>query len=360
MTSDYIQLIKLVEQCMGLIHGLKSHSRNLVKSNATCVDYLRLAKKLIDTSVSSVVPLREIVQRTTRATTFYKRIAALQYYLFEEMYSLSLTLPSATDELICKELAAKFLKLSTELQELEALRQTGMTGSRSTRHSKRQALSGLPNNWRTLICNRGENGKYSLPLIVCAMTGARPQELVHGINIRIIHCDKREQTLIQFYLRGAKVKANQGQPTRTISYDLNDENPLIKILLKQLKQKIEPNIACTIQIQNSTNFSVEVRRLAKDLWPKHKHAVTPYCFRHQWAADVKALGDGCAVSRGLGHVSTKTRRHYGTARQTRSGDQLKPINIEAERPLKEIFTKDFNLTKENLYLADKLENDGLI
>lgn len=347
MTSDLNQLIILVNKCMDLVRGLKSHLKSNAKSSATCIDYLRIAQKLIDTSSSSHVPIRDIVQRTARPPTFYKRIAALRYYLFEEMSSLSSELPSATDELVCKELVSRFLNLSNELEELVALRQIGMVGPRSIRRSKRLALSGLPNNWRTLICERGGNGKYSLPLIICALTGARPQELVHGVEIKTDFCYELGKNQIQFYLRGAKVREKQGQPVRVISYAINDENPLVQLMLKKLSKDTDSEITHAIQIESAVNFTTELRRLAKDLWPKHKHAVTPYCFRHQWASDIKALGDGDAVSLGLGHITTKTRRHYGTSRQSSTGEQLKPVKIEATRPLKH-FEKRFGQHFQNL------------
>lgn len=347
MTSDYTELIRLVQQCISLVSELKTHIKDTMKSKTTCNDYSRLAKNLLETSLCCEVPMREIVQRTTRSTTFYKRVAALQYYIFEEMYSLSSTLRSATDDNIREELVSNFKNLVVLLEELVAIRRIGMVGPRSARRSKRQALFGLPNNWRTLICRRGEYGKYSLPLLVCALTGARPHELVHGIEIKTEFCDEIGQNRIRFYLRGAKVSAKQGQPIRVISYAVSDENPLIQSLLKQLNKKTESEIMSSIKIESAVNFTIEVRRLAKDLWPKHRHPITAYCFRHQWASDIKALGDGDAVSRGLGHITTKTRRQYGTNKQASSGEQLKPVHIQAERSIKNISFQKFKLPNRN-------------
>lgn len=89
----------------------------------------------------------------------------------------------------------------------------------------------------------------------------------------------------------------------------------------------------TVQIEHAGNFTVEIRRLAGRLWPKHPHTVTAYCFRHQWAADMKRTYAGDAVSQGLGHVSAKTRRYYGQAGQA-TGDGLRPVAIAGVRPIK--------------------------
>lgn len=50
-------------------------------------------------------------------------------------------------------------------------------------------------------------------------------------------------------------------------------------------------------------------------------------------ADAKRNGDADAVSLGLGHLSRKTQRAYGTASQSKPAHRLKPLRIEAERPV---------------------------
>lgn len=92
-------------------------------------------------------------------------------------------------------------------------------------------------------------------------------------------------------------------------------------------------------IDSPVNFTVEVRRLARSLWPKHKHAVTACCLRHQWAADLKRHAAADSVSLGLGHVTAKTRRHYGQANQASRRHALHPIAIEAERSVRPAIAK---------------------
>lgn len=76
-----------------------------------------------------------------------------------------------------------------------------------------------------------------------------------------------------------------------------------------------------------------------DVWESVLHVmrnqpITAYCFRHQFAADLKANGDDEATCRGLGHISAETRRLYGTAGQASKGHRLRPLQIDAERPVK--------------------------
>jgi hypothetical protein len=46
----------------------------------------------------------------------------------------------------------------------------------------------------------------------------------------------------------------------------------------------------TVTIENVSNFSEAVSNAAAREWPKRKTTITPYCFRHQAAADTKAAG----------------------------------------------------------------------
>lgn len=226
------------------------------------------------------------------------------------------------------------------LQALKRLRQEGMTAQRTQRRSKRQSLAGLPTNWRTDLCKRAADGRYLFPLMVLAMTGCRPSELVAGIQIWRAQDIATGKDLIHFRIRGAKVKASQGQPYRTISYEARDSHPLIVVLNELLLAQEDSQVFA--QIGSAINLTIEIRRLAHCLWPKHKHTVTAYCFRHQFAADLKASDDEEATSRGLGHLSARTRRLYGTAAQASKGHRNRPLRVEAERPVKPHLHGRFN------------------
>lgn len=155
---------------------------------------------------------------------------------------------------------------------------------------------------------------------------------MHGIDVWRGKDEVTGKLLIHFRIRGAKVKDSQGQPLRTISYDFNDPHPLVVVVNELLDTQPEPRVFA--QVRSAVNLTVEIRRLAHSLWPKHKQPITAYCFRHQFAADLKANGDDEATSRGLGHISAETRRLYGTAGQASKGHRLRPLRVEVERPVK--------------------------
>lgn len=240
-------------------------------------------------------------------------------------------------EPVTPELAQKWLRLLDEqidhTQAVIELRRQGLLGHRARRRSKRIALGGLPPDWREQLCHRGSNGRYALALVLAALTGCRPSELERGIKVSRVVNAETEQSLIEIVIDGVKVKKTQGQPIRRIRYAEDDEHPLLLMLKEVLNQSSQTSLV--IQIDNAGNFSVEVRRLAASLWPAHQQPITAYCLRHQWAADAKRVGDAGAVSRGLGHLSAKTQKLYGTASQGRRGYLLRPVSIEVERPVKD-------------------------
>ncbi|MCK6491173.1 MAG: hypothetical protein L6R48_23225 [Planctomycetes bacterium] len=222
--------------------------------------------------------------------------------------------------------------LRVSLREFHMLRQSGHIGVRRKRASKRQALRGLPGDWREHLCARAAKGKYADAMLVAALTGCRPEELRRGVLVRKGKDLVNGLSEISFQIEGAKVKLDQGQPRRVITYGGDDAHPLLSTLRARLVDQGE----LLVRIESPANFTVEVRRLARSLWPKHKLPITAYCLRHQWSADMKRRGDAASVSQGLGHVSAKTRRHYGQANQANSAHALQPIAIEAERPVRPI------------------------
>ena len=220
------------------------------------------------------------------------------------------------------------------MRALATLQQRGMTQPRQKRRSKRQALRGLPPTWREDLYTRGVRGKYADALLISALTGARPAEVATGIDAWVEFDDLLGKDILCLHLTGAKVKASQGQPNRFVAYSADDMHPLVEALTKRLST--EPGKKLRVQIAKAGNFTTEIQRLGRSLWRDHGHAITATCFRHQWSADVKASGDADAASRGLGHRSTKTRKHYGTAHQARGTLALRPVRIETDIPVKTI------------------------
>ncbi|MER1939338.1 site-specific integrase [Castellaniella sp. FW104-16D08] len=300
-------------------------------SKRTKVDYAKVTWGLVNRATQSGMRLMDVVLTTSRSSTYHKRMAAVRYLLatqHRKLMSEEEFRRRAGGQLDSHQISSWQGHRDLLIQYREQQKR-GFTSTRSKRISKRKALRGLPADWRQQICQRARNGKYGLAMLVAALTGCRPAELAFGV---VVWRERYPEDQIVFRVKGAKVNDRQGQPYRLIAYRANDSHPLVQAITGELDASGSA-APVTVQIEHVGNFTVEIRRLAECLWPKHPHAVTAYCFRHQWAADMKRTHAGDVVSQGLGHVSAKTRRYYGQARQA-TGDALRPVAIAGVRPIK--------------------------
>lgn len=301
----------------------------------TAVDYAKLALSMVNRASHSEAGLMDVVQATSRSSTYFKRMAAIRYVLLRQHEQLLLEM-SATPcpaDFSGSDTTGKWQRHLDLLQQYHDQQKKGFTQTRRRRASKRQALQGLRPDWREQICLRSENGKYGLAMLVAALTGCRPAELERGVVISESR-GSEEIGQINFMIDGVKVSGGQGQPHRCISYRSDDPHPLVRAIRQELEGRLDKG-PCRVQVEKALNFTVEVRRLAQCLWPTHPHSITAYCFRHQWAADLKRTQPTDSVSRGLGHLSAKTRRYYGQAGQSKSRS-LQPIAVTAERQIKPV------------------------
>lgn len=327
------QLKLMLIRCDQLFRQLAPSDRHRSGRSAnTEHDYLLLGQSLLMRARYSESGLVGVVASTGRPTTFYKRLAALRYTLQMRQLEILNGIVEPLTLLQSRELLRALTEQHEHLTALATLKVQGLTGPRTQRNGKRRALAGLPRDWRETLCQRGASGKYGVALLVAALTGCRPAELEHGVKVWRAIDPNHHRSLIHFEIVGAKVKARQGQPVRHMAYAEDDGHPLVAMLNASLSATEDASLV--VKIEKALNFTVEVRRLAASLWPKHRYAVTPYCFRHQWAADAKRAGTADAVSRGLGHLSDKTQRRYGTASQAGHGRVLRPVEIEAERAIR--------------------------
>ena len=326
------KLQELEKRCRAILDAMFSRDAREPRSASpkTEMEYERQAQQLLRRVRHVEGGLFYVVQSTTSVATFRKRLAALQHFLCTQQQQLTQQLNAPVVK-AAEILHIRLLLQLKNLQTLQRLRQEGMTGQRAKRRSKRQALAGLPTNWRTTLCKQAAGGRYLFPLILLSLTGCRPSELVNGIHVWRTKEAASGRSLIHFSIAGAKVKASQGQPVRTITYDAKDPHPFIVVVNGLLDAQPEPQVFA--QISSAVNLTVEIRRLARSLWPKHKQPITAYCFRHQFAADMKANGDDEATSRSLGHISAETRRAYGTAGQASKGERVRPARIDSQRPV---------------------------
>ncbi|BEU98664.1 hypothetical protein ACDW_43700 (plasmid) [Acidovorax sp. DW039] len=143
------------------------------------------------------------------------------------------------------------------VQALLELRRRGLGGLRALRNSKRRALSGLPPDWRVQLCKRGSAGRYGAALLVAALTGCRPSELERGVKVWQTQDTATQEIEIHFEVAGAKVKREQGQPHRRLTYAAGDTHPLLSMIKALLSGTAETPVV--VEVASAMNFSAVKR-----------------------------------------------------------------------------------------------------
>lgn len=182
------------------------------------------------------------------------------------------------------------------------------------RRSKRQGLAHLPADWRQRMWEIIPSAsKYRPAIAVLQLAGARPSELERGVEVFAEH-DGSLRVEIHGTKRG--VDGHHGRETRVIT--IANETPAAMWLWKICRER-DGDIA--VQIASPRRLADEVTRLGRRLWPRKKDTVSPYSYRHAFAADVKAQfpDDWDTIAAALGHSVPETQRLYGRAQQSRGG-----------------------------------------
>ncbi len=205
------------------------------------------------------------------------------------------------------------------------------------RKGKRRGLSSLPKTWRQMMVEQcPANSAYRDALIISALTGCRPSELAKGVVI--------EATTEKLWItiQGAKVTPTSGQPVRQLEFSA-------AVPFAQVLQTITSAQAggMVTMIDCPKAFSDFVRALSRQVFPESKYVVSPYSFRHAFAADRKAEKlpkDQIAAM--MGHLSMQSQKAYGIASQGRW--PLAPVqSVSASRVVNGV-TETISVSGENV------------
>lgn len=205
--------------------------------------------------------------------------------------------------------------------EIKSLWQKAGKNPRS--NAKRKGIGTLPPNWRADFWkNFPENSPHRLALALLSTTGCRPSELVKGVEVEL-----DEHGNLKVIIKGTKTHDGRyGQEYRELTILVESKEAMF------LQKSVVANVGTLhVAIKSPNALSEAVRRHSKKLWPRRKYVVSPYSFRHQFAADLKNNFDPEEVAMAMGHSVCKTQQHYGTRNQGRSGIPL--IMVMAEKNL---------------------------
>ncbi|WP_029970980.1 hypothetical protein [Paraburkholderia graminis] len=210
--------------------------------------------------------------------------------------------------------------------------------------AKKPALKLLPPDWREAIWRQAcepewrQSRPQLLPaLAVLWLTGCRSAELAKGAHVAV----RGDYLLIR--LRGAKcvdaAGRERGQPTRMMGFAIDaGANPALK-LLHALSAHYSVDGAAQFTITHDEDYLYNsIVQLGKSTFPRLRTRVSPYCFRHQVASDLKAdpsvsLEDAAKV---MGHLSDYSIGKYGHAAHGRKGQggRVRAPFVQTARPIK--------------------------
>lgn len=325
-------------EAFALVVEARQHLKNQVSnslSEQTIKGYESEAERLFAKSKSDIDKILPVIRDTTSKSTYHRRKAAIKYVLMQVLEKQIRLQDKAQRGQHTEDFDRHIDVINGTLKMLNAIaKSTDACPLEKTRgrRSKRQDLHKLPSNWRDLMADETEHGKYQIPYLVSAISGCRPGELEKGVKVTF----SAAELLIRID-SGIKVTANKGQPWREIRYSMNDHNhPLVRRLIEVLQGKHKAaSGGAIISIEKQTNFRAAMTAAGKKLWPNGPR-VTPYCLRHAFGSDLKRSRHITQdeVSAAMGHCVNKTASYYGQFQIGKSGKAgLVPSTINAARPI---------------------------
>lgn len=324
LNIDEVKMICDLIESLNLIYpGIKSSE---AVSEKTQNEYIAEALRILKKRKTNGDSLSDVVNSTTKKSTFFKRVAALKYYLIWIGSTAAMTL----SEKRCEDSLHNIKLVIKDVNELHSIINNGFFGTHEERKSKRTSLKGLPQNWMERLCNYNANSKYRTALLIMCLTGCRPAELVQGVDISLSEDIENKKFVIEFEIIGAKLSDTKGQPIRKISYVYDPSNKLLSALI-DATSLIESKSA-TFYIESAINFTTEIKRIGAVLWPTHTESITSYSIRHQIASNFKKHLSSDDVSKALGHASPKTKKTYGSVSQSKG--TAPEVSISASREIK--------------------------
>lgn len=167
-------------------------------------------------------------------------------------------------------------------------------------------------DWRNLTFEAVAE-KWKIHTAVIAVTGCRPEELA---GIKFLR-DTDDSNFLKFEIRGAKTNQGHGIALRTFSILEKDSKAFAYLMDISNDAPVTVKLPTMLNGQPLKNPQAAFRNAINEagktyLTRKDSPSVSPYCFRHSFAADIKASRynmETLAIT--LGHSSATTQKKYG-------------------------------------------------
>lgn len=182
------------------------------------------------------------------------------------------------------------------------------------------ALNKRMPNWQDKFRehNNSSFSKYKSHAFIQSLTGIRPVEfessrengnLSTGVQIKLLCRNK-----ISVRVLGAKVNKNSGQPIREFEIETDLPNWFMSELMAEGGQKILTAKTQALR-DHYSRISEQIFKGQRYGKSKKMLRITPYCFRHAVASNMRHEGWSAEeIAACLGHSSAETPRHYGMRR----------------------------------------------
>ena len=229
----------------------------------------------------------------------------------------------------------------------------------------------LASYWRFVLADDDTGDLQRAMIATLILTGCRPVEFSCRLGIEVSIADVDTAKRLTFKIHGAKTATKKGisveakgQAIRQIT--LGCHSPEALWLHRHISRSAENRLVfgqaaapyslsgkvLSIAEQErllTNSLGKRVKKIASRAFPRLKHNVTPYVFRHSFADALRTEGrfDEQARAAALGQQSTRTLGHYGGSNRRRKIQSVRSqqiVRIDASSPVREhsrSFPNDF-------------------
>lgn len=225
----------------------------------------------------------------------------------------------------------------------------------------------LDTYWRFVLADDDTGDLQRAMIATLILTGCRPVEFSCRLGIEVSIADVDSTKRLAFKIHGAKTATKKelsvepkGQAVRQITLGCHSpealwlhrhisrtgENRLVFSQAAAPSSLSGKVLSVAEQERLLTNsLGKRVRKIASRAFPRLKHNVTPYVFRHSFADALKTEGrfDEQARAAALGQQSTRTLGHYGGSNRRKKTNSVRSqqiVGIDASSPVRE-YSRNF-------------------
>jgi integrase len=220
----------------------------------------------------------------------------------------------------------------------------------------------LDTYWQFVLADNDTGDLKRAMIATLILTGCRPVEFSRRLGIELSIADVDAAKRLTFKIHGAKTATKKeisveakGQAVRQITLGCHSpealwlhrhisrsgENRLVFSQAAAPYSLAGKMLSIAEQERLLTNsLGKRVKKIASRAFPRLKHNVTPYVFRHSFADALRTEGrfDEQARAAALGQQSTRTLGHYGGSNRRKKTNSVRSqqiVGIDASSPVRE-------------------------